>query len=121
MLRDAIIAGLCLGMAHGTVAGASSVPTFTRGTMTSTTTSFTSVTETYNIVDYSTGSSYTMSGTNITVSGKPGLDATYYQTVPGLPTQFSESNLQPGISSVTNLTRTTTIDSTTTSLSVFTQ
>ena len=105
----------------GLPAGASSVPTFTRGTMSSTTTSFTTITETYNIVEYSTGSSYTMTGTNITVTGKPGLDATYTQTIPGLPTQFSESNLQPGIASVTNLTRTTTRDSTTTSLSVFTQ
>ena len=102
-------------------AGASSVPTFTRGTMTSTTTSFTTVTETYNIVDYSTGSSYTMSGNNITVRGKPGLGSSYSQTVPGVATQFSESSLGPGISRVTNFTRTTTIDSTTQSLSVFTQ
>ena len=107
--------------AVGLPAGASSVPTFTRGTMTSTTTSFTSVTETYNIVEYSTGDSYTMSGQNITVSGKPGPGASYSQTVPGLATQFSETRLTPGISRVTNFTRTTTIDSTTQSLSVFTQ
>ena len=105
----------------GAPAGASSVPTFTRGTMTSTTTSFTTVTETYNIVEYSTGNSYTMSGTNISVSGQPRLGATYSQTVPGLSTQFSETSLSPGISRVTNFSRTTTIDSTTPSLSVFTQ
>ena len=107
--------------AVGLPAGASSVPTFTRGTMTSTTTSFTTVTETYNIVDYSTGSSYTMSGQNIQFSGKPRVGANYSQAVPGLATQFSESSLGPGISRVTNFTRTTTIDSTTQSLSVFTQ
>ena len=107
--------------AVGLPAGASSVPTFTRGTMTSTTTSFTSITETYNIVEYSTGNSYTMSGTNITINGKPGLGATYTQTTPGMSTQFSETSLTPGISRVTNFTRTTTIDSTTQSLSVFTQ
>ena len=107
--------------AVGLPAGASSVPTFTRGTMTSTTTSFTSVTETYNIVEYSTGNSYTMSGQNITVIGKPGPGARYVQTTPGMATQFSETRLTPGISRVTNFTRTTTIDSTTQSLSVFTQ
>ena len=121
MLRDAVIAGLLLGMAHGMAASASSVPTFTRGTMTSRTTSFTSVTETYNIVEYSTGNSYSMTGNNITVQGKPGLGATYRQTVPGQATQFSETSLTPGISRVTNFTRTTTIDSVTESLSVFTQ
>ena len=107
--------------AVGLPAGASSVPTFTRGTMTSTTTSYQTMTETYNIVEYSTGNSYTMTGTNITVQGKPGVGASYSQTVPGLPTQFSETRLTPGISRVTNFTRTTTIDSTTQSLSVFTQ
>ena len=107
--------------AVGLPAGASSVPTFTRGTMTSTTTSFTTVTETYNIVDYSTGTSYSMSGTNIQFDGKPQVGANYSQVVPGLSTQFSESSLGPGISRVTNFTRTTTIDSTTQSLSVFTQ
>jgi hypothetical protein len=105
----------------GAPAGASSVPTFTRGTMTSTTTSFTTVTETYNIVEYSTGSSYSMSGTNITVPGTPNVNTNYSQTVPGASTQFSESYLGPGISRVTNFTRTTTIDSVTESLSVFTQ
>ena len=108
--------------AVGLPAGASSVPTFTRGTMTSTTTSFTTVTETYNIVEYTTGTSYSMTGQNITVRGQPGMNCNCYsQTVPGGATQFSESYLGPGISSVTNLTRTTTVDSQTQSLSVFTQ
>ena len=97
------------------------VPTFTRGTMTSRTESFTTVTEQYNIVEYSTGNSYTMTGNNVTITGTPGLGATYTQTTPGMATQFSESHLGPGVSRVTNFTRTTTIQSTTDSLSVFTQ
>ena len=97
------------------------VPTFTRGTMTSRTESFTTVTEQYNIVEYSTGNSYTMTGNNVTITGTPGLNATYRQTTPGMATQFSESHLGPGVSRVTNFTRTTTIQSTTDNLSVFTQ
>ena len=96
-------------------------PSFTRGTQNSRTESTTTVTETYEIVEYSTGSSYTMSGTNIQWQGQPGLDANYSQIVPGAATQFSETYLGPGISSTTNFTRTTTIDSVTTSISVFTQ
>ena len=100
---------------------ASSVPTFTRGTMTSRTESFTRVTESYNIQDYSTGNSYTMSGTNITVPGSPSVNTNYSPTVPGASTQFSESYLGPGLSRVTNFTRTTEIQSVTESVSVFTQ
>ena len=100
---------------------ANPAPTFTRGTMTSRTESFTRVTETYNIVDYSTGSSYTMSGTNITWKGQPGLQANYTQLVPGGATQFSESYLGPGLARETNFTRVTEITSVTESTSVFTQ
>ena len=96
-------------------------PSFTRGTQNSRTESTTTVTEAYEIVEYSTGSSYTMSGTNIQWNGQPGLDANYSQIVPGAATQFSETVLGPGISSTTNFTRTTVVDSVTTSISVFTQ
>ena len=100
---------------------ASSVPTFTRGTMTSRTESFTRVTESYNIIDYTTGSSYTMTGTNITIPGSPSVNTNYSQTIPGASTQFSESYLGPGIARETNFTRTTEIQSVTESISVFTQ
>ena len=100
---------------------ASSVPTFTRGTMTSRTESFTRVTESYNIIDYTTGSSYTMTGVNITIPSSPSLGASYTQTTPGIATQFSESYLGPGIARETNFTRTTEIQSVTDSVSVFTQ
>ena len=96
-------------------------PSFTRGTQNSRTESTTTVTETYEIVEYTTGSSYTMTGTNVQWNGIPGVDATYSQIEPGAATQFSETVLGPGVSSTTNFTRTTTIDSVTTSISVFTQ
>ncbi len=100
---------------------ANTSPTFTRGTMTSRTESFTRVTETYNIVEYTTGSSYTMTGTNIQWQGKPQLGTTYTQVSPGCATQFSESFLGPGLASETNFTRITEITSVTDSVSVFTQ
>ena len=96
-------------------------PSFTRGTQNSRTESTTTVTETYEVIEYSTGTSYTMSGTNIQWSGNPGLDTNYSQMVPGAATQFSETVLGPGISQTSNFTRTTVIDSITTSVSVFTQ
>ena len=100
---------------------ASSVPTFTRGTMTSRTESFTRVSETYNIIDYTTGSSYTMTGVNITIPGSPSVGTSYSQTIPGAATQFSESYLGPGMARETNFTRITEIQSVTESTSVFTQ
>ena len=96
-------------------------PSFTRGTQNSRTESTTTVTETYEIIEYSTGSSYTMSGTNIQWEGVPGPDTIYTQIEPGAATQFSQTILGPGISSTTNFTRETTIESVTTSVSVFTQ
>ena len=87
---------------------ASTVPQFTRGTMTSRTESSTTVTENIVIENYSTGTSYTMSGHNIQWQGVPGPGTTYTQLTPGLATR-------------TTLTRVTDIQSTTTSMSVFTQ
>ena len=96
-------------------------PSFTRGTQTSRTESTTTVAETYNIVEYSTGTSYTMSGTNIQWSGQPGPNANYTQIIPGGATQFSETLLGPGITTETSFTRETVIESVTNSTSVFTQ
>ena len=96
-------------------------PSFTRGTQNSRVESTTTVTETFEIVEFSTGSSYTMSGTNIQWSGEPGPDTVYTQVEPGAATQFTETILGPGLSSQTNFTRTTVVDSITTTTSVFTQ
>jgi hypothetical protein len=96
-------------------------PSFTRGTQTSRTESTTTISEAYEIVEYSTGTSYTMSGTNIQWSGKPRIDAGYSMVLPGAATQFSETVMGPGVTSETNFTRETVIESVTVSTSVFTQ
>ena len=112
---------LLLLLAWTPAAHAQLTPSFTRGTMTSRTESTTTVSEAYEIVEFSTGSSYTMSGTNIQWTGQPSLNANYTQIVPGAATQFSETVLGPGISTTTNFTRETVVESVTNSTSVFTQ
>lgn len=100
---------------------ASVIPNFTSGTVTSETTSRTEVTEIINQVEYSTGTSYTASGTNIQFNGTPQIGTNYSIVVPGQAFQFSETLMTPGIASETSIQRTTIIDSTTNSISVFTQ
>ena len=68
-----------------------------------------------------TGSSYTVSGTNVSWDGPPAPGANYAVVVPGNAFQFTETFLQPGESRVTEITRTTEIFSVTDSVSVFTQ
>lgn len=122
-MRKLILWSVLFGALHGVSysASANTTPNFTRGTMTSNTTSTTTVSEAYLITEYSTGTSYTMSGTNITWQGTPGPGVNYSQVTPGMSTQFSESYLGPGVASITELTRTTVTDSITNSVSVFTQ
>ncbi len=120
----AIILGGLLGVLHGFSQpsySASVVPNFTRGTVTSETTTNTTVTEVIRVVEYTTGTSYTVSGTNINIPENPRPGATYTQIDPGAPFQFSETYLGPGIASETAIDRTTTVESYTTSISVFTQ
>ena len=97
------------------------VPNFTSGVVTSETTSRTEVTEVINVIEYSTATSYTVSGTNINIPGTPTPGTNYTQINPGQAFQFTETVMTPGISSVTDMTRTTVTDSFTTSTSVFTQ
>ena len=47
------------------------VPNFTRGTITATTESTTKVIEAIRQVEYTTGTSYTVTGTNINIPGTP--------------------------------------------------
>jgi len=103
------------------VQAASVVPNFTSGVVTSETTSRTEVTEIINVVEYSTATSYTVSGTNINIPSNPVAGADYTQIDPGAAFQFTETIMTPGISTVTDMTRTTVTDSFTTSTSVFTQ
>ena len=120
----AIVLGGLLGVLHGFSQpsySASVVPNFTRGTVTSETTTRTTVVEAIRQIEYTTGESYTVSGTNINIPESPRLGATYTQINPGQSFQFSETYLGPGIASETSIDRTTTIESFTTSISVFTQ
>ena len=112
---------LFLLLISGPVQAASVVPNFTSGVVTSETTSRTEVTEVINVVEYSTATSYTVSGTNINIPSTPVPGANYTQINPGEAFQFTETMMTPGISSVTDMTRTTITDSFTTSISVFTQ
>lgn len=120
----AILMGGLLGVLHGFSQPSFSgtvVPNFTRGTVTSETSTKTTVVETIRQVDYTTGESYTVTGTNINIPSNPGPNTDYSIVTPGAPFQFSETYLGPGIASEIEIDRTTTVDSFTTSISVFTQ
>ena len=120
--RELAVLGLIIGSLHGDAAKAQMVtPSFTTGTVTSRTESTTTVTESIRQIDFQTGSSYTVTGTNINIPSTPAPGAAYYQTTPGGTFQFSESFFGPGISRETNIDRTTTVKTITDSLSVFTQ
>jgi hypothetical protein len=97
------------------------VPNFTRGTINATTESTTKVIETIRQVEYATGTSYTVTGTNINIPGTPQQGANYSIMNQGAPFQFSETYLGPGVAKETWIDRTTETQSTTTSISVFTQ
>lgn len=127
MMKDlplALLMGGLLGVLHGFSQpshSASVIPNFTRGTVTAETTTNTTVVETIRQVEYTTGESYTVTGTNIHIPGTPTRGGNYTIVEQGAPFQFSETYLGPGIASETEIDRTTTIESYTTSISVFTQ
>ena len=100
---------------------ASVVPNFTTGTVTSETTSRTEVIEIIRQQEYSTATTYTVTGTNINIPGNPTPGANYSIVTQGAPFQFSESLFVPGLVTETQIERTTITDSTTLSTSVFTQ
>jgi len=97
------------------------VPNFTRGTITAETTSTTKIVETIRQIEHTTGTSYTVTGTNINFTGTPAPGNSYTLTTPGAPFQFSETTLGPGIAKETWIDRTTETESKTNSISVFTQ
>jgi hypothetical protein len=110
---------LATGVICTPVYAESVVPNFTRGTITATTESTTKVIETIRQVEYTTGTSYT--GTNINIPGTPQQGANYTIMNQGAPFQFSETYLGPGVAKETWIDRTTETQSTTNSVSVFTQ
>ena len=120
------------------------VPNFRTGTMTSRTESTTQVTENIRSVDFATGYTYSASGTNVQHSGTsilPGAGTVQTQTVegvtsswtglaldqkptwsitnPGASCQFVESYSCPGLQTVTEIQRTTVVESVTDTTSVF--
>ena len=96
-------------------------PNFTSGTITSETKTRTEVIETIRQIEYTTGTSYTVTGTNINIPDRPGPGANYTIINQGAPFQFSETHLTPGVAKETWIDRKTTEDSVTNSISVFTQ
>ena len=116
-----ILAGLFLLGFHHAALAESVVPNFTRGTITSTTESTTKIIESIRQVEYTTGESYTISGTNINIPSNPTKDTNYSIMTQGAPFQFSETYLGPGVAKETWIDRTTEIESVTNSVSVFTQ
>ena len=97
------------------------MPNFTRGTVTSETSSRTEVVEIIRQIEYTTGTSYSVTGTNINIPSNPVPGADYSIITPDEPFQFSETFMGPGIATETQIERTTITESFTTSLSVFTQ
>lgn len=120
------------------------VPNFRSGTMTSKTESTTLINEQIRSVNYATGYTYSASGSNIQHSGSsivPGAGITQTQTVdgvtsswtglelqnkpewsivtPGESFQFVESYSGPGLETTTDITRTTSVQSVTDTVSVF--
>lgn len=96
-------------------------PNFTSGTITSETKTRTEVIEAIRQVEYSTGTSYTVTGTNINIPGTPAPGMNYTIQTQGAPFQFSETHLTPGVAKETWIDRKTTEDSITNTISVFTQ
>ena len=144
-LREAIGLGLVLGVIHGLVQPAHSVPVvpnFTQGSMTSHTETTSTVKETINSIDYNTGYQYSATGSGVTANGNlsPGTGAVtvtidgvtsswtgitskpqFVQTNPGAAFQFTETYSGPGMSNQTIIQRETTITSITDSVSIFQQ
>ena len=144
-LREAIGLGLVLGVIHGLIQPAHSVPVvpnFTQGSMTSHTETTSTVTETINSIDYNTGYQYSATGSGVTANGNlsPGTGAVnvtidgvtsswtgvtskpqFVQTNPGAAFQFTETYSGPGMSNQTIIQRETTVTSITDTTSIFSQ
>jgi len=96
-------------------------PNFTSGTITSETKTRTEVVEVIKQIEYTTGNSYTVTGTNINIPDRPSPGASYSIINQGAPFQFSETQLTPGIAKETWIDRKAVEDSITNTISVFTQ
>lgn len=125
------------------------VPNFTQGSMTSHTETTSTINETINSMDYSTGFTYSVSGAGVEVQNNgavapdlttttsntnngvtstwTGLDLSaeqkpnYIQSTPGAAFQFTEHYAGPGLQTHTIIQRQTTIQSVTDTTSIFSQ
>ena len=121
------------------------VPNFSQGSMTSTTRTTSVVSESIVSHDYNTGHQYSINGSNLTIDGSTispnsssvtgtingqsqswtGLDLSTKPNVTitngGQPFQYTETYRGPGLSNMTTINRTTNIESTTETVSVFAQ
>ena len=121
------------------------VPNFSQGSMTSTTRTVSTVVENIVSQDYNTGHQYSVNGSNLTISGSTispdsasvtgtingqsqswtGLDLSTKPNVTitntSQPFQYVETYRGPGLSNMTTIQRTTNIESTTETTSVFSQ
>ena len=121
------------------------VPNFSQGSMTSTTRTVSTVVENIVSQDYNTGHQYSINGSNLTISGSKispdssnvtgtingqsqswtGLDLSTKPNVTitntSQPFQYVETYRGPGLSNMTTIQRTTNIESTTETTSVFSQ
>ena len=122
------------------------VPNFTQGSMTSHTETTSTVTETINSMDYSTGWTYSVTGTNVQHDGtsiSPDVGSAQSNTLNGVTSswtgldleqkpnwtqqnvgqsfQFTEHYNAPGLQTQTIIQRTTTIQSVTDTTSIFSQ
>ena len=116
------------------------VPNFTQGSMTSHTETTSTVTETINSMDYSTGYQYTSTGSGVTATGNlspttgtnnvtiNGVTSswtgitnkpTFTQTTPGNAFQFTETYSGPGLQNHTIIQRVTEVTSVTDTTSIF--
>ena len=142
-LQEAIGLGLILGMCHGAAQAVPVVPNFTQGSMTTRTETTRTINETINSMDYSTGYTYSVTGTNVkTTSGRINLPTsstsntidgvtsswtglqgseTWVQVNPGDAFQFTESYQGPGLQNQTIIQRETLVESVTESTSIFSQ
>ena len=113
---------LLLALLAGPASAQNVTPNFTSGSMTSTTTTTTTVDETVTIKKYGGAYSY-VSGDNLTPSGAVGASGTTYSlTTDGAEFQYeSITRSATDLLEETTIDRTIDIDSTTNSLSVFSQ
>ena len=139
-----IVATVIIALTPQSVGAVPVVPNFTQGSMTSTTETTSTVNETINSMNYDTGYQHVITGTNISHDGNTisspttstgsntlngvtstwtGLDLdqkpNFTITTPGQAFQFTETYSGPGLKNHTIINREPTIQSVTTTTSVF--